>query len=178
MVDLAFTLTGLTLPHGHRQPLAAALERELPWLPQTPGAGMHRLNLSQGGDGQALLSQRTRLRRQGQLLLAAVVFFGLATILFGVARSFWLVMLALLLIGAAAGGLDAGALAALSRYGRALGHAVQLRDDVLGVFGDPSETGKPAGDDIREGKRTVLIAHALDRADALGRAEVSAAHAA
>ena len=61
MVDLAFTLTGLTLPHGHRQPLAAALERELPWLPQTPGAGMHRLNLSQGGDGQALLSQRTRL---------------------------------------------------------------------------------------------------------------------
>ena len=80
-----------------------------------------------------------------------------------------------LLIGAAAGGLDAGALAALSRYGLALGHAFQLRDDVLGVFGDPSETGKPAGDDIREGKRTVLIAHALDRADALGRAEVSAA---
>ena len=48
-----------------------------------------------------VLSQRTRLRRQGQLLLAAVVFFGLATILFGVARSFWLVMLALMLIGAA-----------------------------------------------------------------------------
>jgi geranylgeranyl diphosphate synthase type I len=39
-----------------------------------------------------------------------------------------------------------------------------MRDDVLGVFGDPKETGKPAGDDLREGKRTVLIATALDRA--------------
>ena len=35
---------------------------------------------------------------------------------------------------------------------------------MLGVFGDPAETGKPAGDDLREGKRTVLIAAALDRA--------------
>jgi geranylgeranyl diphosphate synthase type I len=39
-----------------------------------------------------------------------------------------------------------------------LGEAFQLRDDVLGVFGDPDVTGKPAGDDLREGKRTVLIA--------------------
>jgi len=39
-----------------------------------------------------------------------------------------------------------------------LGEAFQLRDDVLGVFGDPEVTGKPAGDDIREGKRTVLVA--------------------
>ena len=45
-----------------------------------------------------------------------------------------------------------------------LGEAFQLRDDVLGVFGDPAVTGKPAGDDVREGKRTVLIA----RAAALG----------
>lgn len=54
---------------------------------------------------------------------------------------------------------------AYSQYGLPLGEAFQLRDDVLGVFGDPSETGKPAGDDLREGKRTVLIAVALDRAD-------------
>lgn len=48
--------------------------------------------------------------------------------------------------------------AALSAYGLPLGEAFQLRDDLLGVFGDPSVTGKPAGDDLREGKKTVLIA--------------------
>jgi geranylgeranyl diphosphate synthase type I len=45
-----------------------------------------------------------------------------------------------------------------------LGEAFQLRDDILGVFGDPKETGKPAGDDLREGKRTVLIATATEHA--------------
>jgi geranylgeranyl diphosphate synthase type I len=49
-------------------------------------------------------------------------------------------------------------LAALSAYGLPLGEAFQYRDDLLGVFGEPDETGKPAGDDLREGKRTVLIA--------------------
>jgi geranylgeranyl diphosphate synthase type I len=68
------------------------------------------------------------------------------------------------------GGQLAGApddlLAAYSAYGLPLGDAFQLRDDVLGVFGDPSQTGKPAGDDLREGKRTVLVAMALAHADA------------
>jgi geranylgeranyl diphosphate synthase, type I len=61
---------------------------------------------------------------------------------------------------------DAGEqlIAEYSTYGAALGEAFQLRDDVLGVFGDPAETGKPAGDDLREGKRTVLIAYARERA--------------
>jgi geranylgeranyl diphosphate synthase type I len=54
--------------------------------------------------------------------------------------------------------------AAYSAYGLPLGEAFQLRDDILGVFGDPSETGKPAGDDLREGKRTVLVAKALEAA--------------
>ncbi len=71
-----------------------------------------------------------------------------------------------LLIGATAGGVPTETCARFSRYGLALGEAFQLRDDVLGVFGDPAETGKPAGDDLREGKRTVLVAHALDAADA------------
>ena len=71
-----------------------------------------------------------------------------------------------LLIGATAAGVPAADLAALSAYGLDLGEAFQLRDDLLGVFGDPVETGKPAGDDLREGKRTVLLAHALDVASA------------
>lgn len=74
-----------------------------------------------------------------------------------------------LLIGATAGGASEEDLAALSRYGLDLGHAFQLRDDLLGVFGDPAATGKPAGDDLREGKRTVLVAHALAGADDTGR---------
>ncbi len=54
--------------------------------------------------------------------------------------------------------------ATLSAFGLPLGEAFQLRDDLLGVFGDPEVTGKPAGDDLVEGKRTVLVALALDGA--------------
>jgi geranylgeranyl diphosphate synthase, type I len=67
-------------------------------------------------------------------------------------------------LGAAMAGADKRTLEALSAYGLPLGIAFQLRDDVLGVFGDPAETGKPAGDDLREGKRTVLVALAVERA--------------
>jgi geranylgeranyl diphosphate synthase type I len=54
-------------------------------------------------------------------------------------------------------------------YGIPVGVAFQLRDDVLGVFGDPAQTGKPASDDLREGKRTVLVAIARERAGAADR---------
>ena len=67
-------------------------------------------------------------------------------------------------LGASLAGAAPSLLEALSAYGLPLGEAFQLRDDVLGVFGDPAETGKPAGDDLREGKRTVLVATALERA--------------
>jgi len=70
-----------------------------------------------------------------------------------------------LLIGAALAGAGEPLRAAYRRYGRAVGEAFQLRDDVLGVFGDPAETGKPAGDDLREGKRTYLVATAFALAD-------------
>ena len=62
-----------------------------------------------------------------------------------------------LLIGAAFAGADPAVLRGLSAFGIPLGMAFQLRDDILGVFGDPAVTGKPAGDDLREGKRTVLV---------------------
>jgi geranylgeranyl diphosphate synthase type I len=56
-----------------------------------------------------------------------------------------------------------------SAYGLPLGEAFQLRDDLLGVFGDSATTGKPAGDDLREGKRTVLMAMTHERASAAQR---------
>jgi geranylgeranyl diphosphate synthase type I len=64
-------------------------------------------------------------------------------------------------IGAALGLADEETVAHLGRFGSHLGRAFQMRDDVLWLFGDPAVTGKPAGDDLREGKRTVLVAHAL-----------------
>jgi geranylgeranyl diphosphate synthase, type I len=76
-------------------------------------------------------------------------------------------------LGAALAGPPPGAgpelAAACTGYGVPVGVAFQLRDDVLGVFGDPALTGKPASDDLREGKRTVLVAIARQRADPAGR---------
>lgn len=77
-----------------------------------------------------------------------------------------------LLLGAAIADAPEPVRAAYSRYGLALGEAFQLRDDILGVFGDPARTGKPAGDDLREGKRTYLVAAALAGAGAPAAAQL------
>jgi geranylgeranyl diphosphate synthase type I len=69
-----------------------------------------------------------------------------------------------LLMGAAIADAPSKTTAALSTYGLALGEAFQLRDDLLGVFGDAQTTGKPSGDDLREGKQTMLIAKARELA--------------
>ncbi|RQN03163.1 polyprenyl synthetase family protein [Aeromicrobium camelliae] len=66
-------------------------------------------------------------------------------------------------VGATLAGADDALLAGLTRVALPLGEAFQLRDDVLGVFGDAAATGKPTGDDLREGKRTVLVARAAER---------------
>jgi len=73
-------------------------------------------------------------------------------------------------VGAALAGADLELHEALTRFGLPLGEAFQLRDDLLGVFGDPDVTGKPAGDDLTEGKRTVLVALALGGASPDGAA--------
>lgn len=79
-----------------------------------------------------------------------------------------------LLFGAALADAPAEIITAYSGYGLPLGEAFQLRDDVLGVFGDPAHTGKPAGDDLRDGKRTFLVAAALEAADAAARTALEA----
>lgn len=76
--------------------------------------------------------------------------------------------------GAAAGGASAEVLDGLGRYGLALGRAFQLRDDLLGIFASPADTGKPAAGDLREGKRTVLLARALAGLPASGQSELAA----
>jgi geranylgeranyl diphosphate synthase type I len=73
-------------------------------------------------------------------------------------------------LGATLGGADPGLVSAFTAFGIPLGEAFQLRDDLLGVFGDPERTGKPAGDDLREGKRTVLVTTAIAAADGADRA--------
>lgn len=73
-------------------------------------------------------------------------------------------------IGAALAGADEAFLRACAAFTLPLGEAFQLRDDVLGVFGDPETTGKPAGDDVREGKRTALVALCEERATPSQRA--------
>ncbi|WP_245160839.1 polyprenyl synthetase family protein [Blastococcus sp. CT_GayMR16] len=72
-------------------------------------------------------------------------------------------------LGAAIAGAGAEVLEACTAIGLPLGEAFQLRDDVLGVFGDPAVTGKSADDDLREGKQTLLIALAEERTDDAGR---------
>jgi geranylgeranyl diphosphate synthase, type I len=69
-------------------------------------------------------------------------------------------------LGAAASADRPDVHAVFQQFGTELGVAFQLRDDVLGVFGDPAVTGKPSGDDLRSGKRTVLVAEAVELAAA------------
>ncbi len=78
-------------------------------------------------------------------------------------------------LGALLAGAPAELRAELSRYGTAVGEAFQLQDDLLGMFGDPETVGKPVGDDLREGKFTLLIHHALVHGGAADRQRVAEA---
>lgn len=77
--------------------------------------------------------------------------------------------------GAALAGASPEVLELLAQWSEAVGTAFQLRDDLLSVVGDQDVTGKPIGGDIREGKRTVVLARALARADAAQRAALERA---
>ena len=78
------------------------------------------------------------------------------------------------LIGARLAGAEQDVYDALATFGSHIGHAFQLRDDVLGVWGDERVTGKPTGGDLREGKSTVLILAALRLADDAQRERLTA----
>ena len=73
-------------------------------------------------------------------------------------------------LGVAIAGAGPRTIEACTAIGVPLGEAFQLRDDVLGVFGDPEVTGKSADDDLREGKQTLLVALAEEATDDAGRA--------
>jgi geranylgeranyl diphosphate synthase type I len=75
-----------------------------------------------------------------------------------------------LLLGATLAGAPEATLRALERYAAPLGVAFQLRDDLLGTYGAPEDTGKPVGNDIRAGKRTAILAEADARLSSEGRA--------
>jgi geranylgeranyl diphosphate synthase type I len=76
-------------------------------------------------------------------------------------------------LGAALAGRLDDLAAPLSAYGLPLGEAFQLRDDLLGVFGDDEVTGKPVGEDLREGKPTLLYAMAVQQASAADAAALA-----
>ncbi|MFE5240411.1 MULTISPECIES: polyprenyl synthetase family protein [unclassified Streptomyces] len=136
--DDLLTETALGTPHGRR------LHEEWRAMRTEMVAGQYR----------DLHAQATRSSDVDEALAIAT----LKSALYTVARP--------LTLGASLAGADANLLDALRAAGRCAGLAFQLRDDVLGVFGDPSRTGKPAGDDLRSRKLTYLLAVALHLADA------------
>jgi geranylgeranyl diphosphate synthase type I len=69
-------------------------------------------------------------------------------------------------IGATLAGAGEQAIEKLTEFGKYLGLAFQIRDDVIGIFGEDDQTGKSALSDIEEGKKTYLLAHALEKASA------------
>jgi len=78
-----------------------------------------------------------------------------------------------LVLGALLAGADEGLIAGLKRYAVPTGVAFKIRDDILGAFGAEEKLGKPVGSDIEEGKRTLLVLFALERAGKAEQAELT-----
>ncbi|MEU7768254.1 polyprenyl synthetase family protein [Nocardia sp. NPDC049190] len=76
-------------------------------------------------------------------------------------------------LGAALAGVSERTMETLGQYGTRIGEAFQLRDDLLGIFGSTSETGKPQDSDLRQRKATSVVVAALEMAEAAGRRELS-----
>lgn len=76
------------------------------------------------------------------------------------------------LLGGLAGGADRRKSLSLAGFGRQLGIAFQMRDDYLGIWGDPADTGKPAADDILSKKKTLPVLYAMEHAGDVQRREL------
>lgn len=76
-------------------------------------------------------------------------------------------------VGMVLAGADCHVTDGITPYAAAVGQAFQITDDIIGVFGDKSKTGKDPIDDIREGKRTLLVIRALDKASSSDKAFLS-----
>lgn len=77
-----------------------------------------------------------------------------------------------LALGGLLGTDDEATIQALRRFGQAIGLAFQIRDDVLGIWGDQEKTGKPVGNDIRRRKKTLPVVYALQKAEGKAREEL------
>ncbi|MFI9770815.1 polyprenyl synthetase family protein [Streptomyces sp. NPDC052415] len=144
--DDLLTETALASPHG------AALHREWQAMRGEMVAGQYRDLHSQATDSSGV----------DEALTVAT----LKSALYTVARP--------LALGASLAGADERTLDTLRAAGRCAGLAFQLRDDLLGAFGDPARTGKPSDDDLRSRKLTYLLAGAVRLAEARGDGEAAA----
>lgn len=139
------------------------------------------LNSTQGADVTAYFSRMSSLCTAGQYLdirLAAQPWEDLG----GQHRDIETVMRSKtasyttegpLVLGACLAGASASEISKWSKAAVPLGLAFQLRDDLLGTVGRSADTGKPAGDDLKEGKRTLIVSAAWERASASQRETLS-----
>ena len=119
-------------------------------------------------DATEVITQGCRLVTEGQHLDIAfetAASVGVADYLDMIARKSAALLAVAFELGAVFAGNDSTTRAACRAYGRELGIVFQIRDDVLGIWGDPTVTGKPVGADIQKRKKTLPIIHALETAD-------------
>ena len=131
-------------------------------------SGGNGASASLAKDATEVVTQGCRLVTEGQHLDIAfetAANVGVADYLDMIARKSAALLAVAFELGAIFAGNDPATRAACRAYGRELGIVFQIRDDVLGIWGDPAVTGKPVGADIEKRKKTLPIIHALETAD-------------
>ena len=138
-------------------------------------SGRNGATASLANDAVEVVTQGCRRVTEGQHLDIAfetAANVGVADYLDMIARKSAALLAVAFELGAVFAGNDPTTRAACRAYGRELGIVFQIRDDVLGIWGDPAVTGKPVGADIRKRKKTLPVIHALETADGPDRARL------